>query len=82
MVVGKKQNHNHNLALAALLETARRCNVSLNNDKLQYKKTDVDFFWRNIHNQWTQTSTNQSICNNINARAKLQEAGTVFYRNG
>ena len=44
MVVGKKQNHrDHDLALAILLETARRCNVHLHYDKLQYKKTEVDF---------------------------------------
>ena len=45
MVIGKKQNHrDHDLALASLLETARRCNIWLNYDKLQYKKTEVDFF--------------------------------------
>ena len=44
MFVGKKQNHrDHDLALAILLETARKCNVHLNYDKLQYK-TEVDFF--------------------------------------
>ena len=44
-VVGKKQNHrDHDVALTALLETARRCNIWLNYDKLQYKKTEVDFF--------------------------------------
>ena len=43
MVVGK--NHrDHDLDLAALLETARKFNVQLNYDKLQYKKTEVDFF--------------------------------------
>ena len=43
MVVGK--NHrDHILALTALLETARKCNVQLHYDKLQYKKTEVDFF--------------------------------------
>ena len=43
MVVGK--NHrDHNLALTSLLETAKECNVQLNYDKLQYKKTEVDFF--------------------------------------
>ena len=42
MVAGK--NHrDHDLALTALLETARKCNAQLNYDKLQYKKT-VDFF--------------------------------------
>ena len=43
MVVGK--NHrDQDLALTALLEMARKCNVQLNYDKLQYKKTEVDFF--------------------------------------
>ena len=45
MVVGKKQNHrDHDVALTALLVTARRCKVRLNYDKLQYKKSKVDFF--------------------------------------
>ena len=45
MVVEKKQNHrDHDVALTTLLETTRRCNICLNYDKLQYKKTEVDFF--------------------------------------
>ena len=47
MIEGKKQNHrDHDVALTTLLETARKCNVKLNFDfdKLQYKKTEVDFF--------------------------------------
>ena len=43
MVVGKSQKE-HDLALTTLLETARKCNVQLNYDKLQYKKTEADFF--------------------------------------
>ena len=44
MVVGKQHNHkDHEVALTNLLETARRCNIRLNIDKLQYKKTKVDF---------------------------------------
>ena len=44
MIVGKKQNHrDHNIALSTLLETAKKCNVKLNFDKLQYRKTEVDF---------------------------------------
>ena len=43
MIVGKSHKE-HNLALTTLLETARKCNVWLNYDKLQYKKTEVDFF--------------------------------------
>ena len=43
MVVGK--NHrDHDLSLTALLETPKKCNVELNYNKLQYKKTEVDFF--------------------------------------
>ena len=45
MIVGKQQNYrDHDVALTTLLETARKCNVKLNFDKLQYKKTEVDFF--------------------------------------
>ena len=45
MIFGKKLNHsNHDQALTTLLETARRCNVRLNYEKLQYKKEEVDFF--------------------------------------
>ena len=43
MVFGK--NHrDHNLAVTVLMETARKCDVQLNYNKLQYKKTEVDFF--------------------------------------
>ena len=43
MVVQKNHKEN-NKALTALLKTARKCNVRLNYDKLQYKKTEDDFF--------------------------------------
>ena len=43
MVVGKSKKE-HNLALKTLLDTAGKCNVQLNYGKLQYKKTEVDFF--------------------------------------
>ena len=45
MVLGKQHNHKgHDIALTNLLETARRCNIRLNFDKLQYKKIEADFF--------------------------------------
>ena len=45
MIVVKLQNHrDHDVVLTTLLETARKCNVKLNLNKLQYKKTEVDFF--------------------------------------
>ena len=43
MVVRKNQKE-HYLALTTLLDTARECNVRLSYDKLQYKMTEVDFF--------------------------------------
>ena len=45
MVVGKQPNHkDHDVALTNLLEAAKICNIRLNFYKLQYKKTEVDFF--------------------------------------
>ena len=45
MVIGKQPNHkDHDLALTTLLNTARKCNVCLNNEKLQYKQKEVEFF--------------------------------------
>ena len=39
MIVGKKTNHrDHDQALTTLIETARRCNVRLNYEKLQDRK--------------------------------------------
>ena len=43
MIEGKKPSHgNHDQALTTLLETARKCNVQLNYEKLQYKKQEMD----------------------------------------
>ena len=44
MTVGKKPKHSDDdQTLTTLLETARKCNVPLNYEKLQYKKQEVDF---------------------------------------
>ena len=45
MVIGKHHNHrDHDLAFTTLLQTARRCNIKLNYDKLRFKCTEVDFY--------------------------------------
>ena len=45
MVIGKQPNHNdHDQALTALLNTARKCNICLKHEKLQYKQQEVKFF--------------------------------------
>ena len=57
MIVGKKTSHSdHDQTLTIMLDTTRRCNVCLNYDKLQYKKQEVDIFWRNLH-KWSQASS-------------------------
>ena len=38
------ENKDHDLALTTLLNTARKCNVHLNYEKLQYKQKEVEFF--------------------------------------
>ena len=44
IVVGKQPNHkDHDLALTTLLNTARKFNVCLNYEKLQYKQKEVEF---------------------------------------
>ena len=42
--MGKEINHSdHDQALTTLLETARKCNICLHHDNLQYKMHEVDF---------------------------------------
>ena len=49
MIVGKKPSHSdHDQALTILLETARKCNMQLNYEMLQYKKLGVDFLIKHI----------------------------------
>ena len=49
MIVGRKANHSdHDQALTTLLDTARKCNVCLSYDKLQYKMQEVDFLEKHM----------------------------------
>ena len=44
-VAGRQHNRkDHDAAFTMLLQTARRCNVKLNYEKLQYKCTEVNFY--------------------------------------
>ena len=44
-IVGyKPANSDHDQAFTTLLQTAQKCNVKLNYDKLQYKQDEVEFF--------------------------------------
>ena len=45
MIVGYKPDHiDHDQVFTTLLQTAKKCNVKLNYDKLHYKKNEVEFF--------------------------------------
>ena len=45
MVIGKHHNHkDHDLASTTLLQTARKCNIKPNYDKLKFKYTEVEFY--------------------------------------
>ena len=45
MVVGYKPDHSdYDQVFTSLLQTAQKCNVKLNFDKLQYKQNEIDFF--------------------------------------
>ena len=45
MVIGRKQSHkDYYLAFTTLLQTARKCNIKLNYEKLQYKGMQVNFY--------------------------------------
>ena len=45
MIVGHKPDQSdHDQAFTTLLQTAKKCNVKLNYNKLQYKQNEVEFF--------------------------------------
>ena len=45
MVVGYKPDHSdYDQTFTSPLQTAKKCNIKLNFDKLQYKQNEVDFF--------------------------------------
>ena len=51
-VVGYKPDHSdYDQAFTNLLQTAKKCNVKLNYDKLQYKQDEVKIYWWNIHHK-------------------------------
>ena len=45
MIVGNKPDHNNqDQAFTNMLQTAQKCNIKLNYDKLQYMQVEVEFF--------------------------------------
>ena len=67
MVIGKHHNHkDHDLAFTTLLQTARRCNVKLNYDKLRFKCTEVHFYGKTYT-----TDGHKPVQNKITAIIKM-----------
>ena len=49
MIVDNKPDHSdHDQAFTTLLQTAQKCNVKLNYDKLQYKQVEAEFLVTHI----------------------------------
>ena len=52
MVIGYQEDEkHHDIAFIKFLETAKKNNIKLNYDKIQYKQKEVEFFQQNIHYQ-------------------------------
>ena len=82
MIVGKKPNHNHHdKALTTLLETARRCNVQLNYERLQYEKQEVDFCMK-LRPQAVASLIRTNHNNHQDACPHKQEECIIIYGNG
>ena len=80
VTVDKKPSHsNHDQALTTLLETARKCNVQLNYERLQYKKQEVDFFGETYTTSGHKPDKKQSHSHYQDACPYKQEASTFLY---
>ena len=82
MVIGKHMHHkDHDLAFTTLLQTARRCNVKLNYDKLKFKCTEVNFYGETYT-----TYGHKPVQNKITAIIKIpppcsKKESTILHRN-
>ena len=55
IIVGYKSDHSvHDQAFTTLPQTAKRCNVKLNYDKLQYKQNEDEFSRWKLYNKQSQ----------------------------
>ena len=81
IVIGKHYNHkDHDLAFTTLLQTARRCNIKLNYDKLRFKCTEVNFMAKLIQLMGTsQHKTRSQLLSRCLPPAP--ERGTVLHQN-
>ena len=82
MVIGKHHNHkDHDLAFTTLLQTARRCKVKLNYDKLRFKCTEVDFYGETYTTDGHKPAQKQDHSHHKDVSSQLQKRGTVLHRN-
>ena len=80
MIVEYKPDHSdHNQAFNSLLQTAQKCNVKLNYDRLQYKKDEKDFFGE-TYPQVVTSQLRANVSHNSHASTKQQETGAIIHR--
>ena len=81
MVVGKQPNYKDcDIALTQLLKTARECNVCLNYNKLQYKRTEVDFFGETYPIDGRKPSQSKVKAIQEMPPPQSKETSAIFYR--
>ena len=81
MVVGRKHNHkDHDLAFPTLLQTAKKCNVKLNFEKLQYKCTVVNFYGETYTTDGHKPAQSKITTIVKMPSPQLQKRGTIIYR--
>ena len=80
MIAGYKPDHSdHDQAFTNLLQIARKCNVKLNYDKLQYKQEEVEFFGETCTTSSCKPAKSKVSTINSNASTNQQKTGTVIY---
>ena len=80
MVIGKQPNHkDHDLALTTLLNTARKCNVHLYYEKLQYKQEEVKFFGETYTIDGHKPAQSKIKVTQEMPAPQCKKAGTVIY---
>ena len=83
MIVGKHTNHkDHDQTLTTLLDTARKCNVCLNYDKLQYKQTEVEFFGETYTTDGCKPAQSKVKAIQEMPPPNMQKTSAIIYWNG
>ena len=81
MVIGYQEDEwDHDKAFTQLLETAKKNNIKLNFDTIQYKQKEVEFFGETYTTQGCKPSDTKGQGNNRDAQARKSERSTDLPR--